>query len=120
MVCLSGISSWPHFAADSVEKVNHKNILIASCISKAIAGIATYPHEVLRTRLQTRTHRDVPKTSRSTLIDTSRTLIQQEGWKSLYRGLGTNLIRTVPSTAVSLWMYEYMKHEFVVMCKDGE
>ena len=74
------------------------------------ASIATYPHEVVRTRLQTQRRpimdlssdgmRKAPK--RTGLIYTTKKLIVMEGWRSLYRGLSVNLLRTVPNSAVTM------------------
>lgn len=70
------------------------------------ASIATYPHEVLRTRLQTYrrlkgasvdTHGQVPGVVRMAKI-----IVRNEGWRALYRGLSVNLVRTVPNSAVTM------------------
>jgi solute carrier family 25 folate transporter 32 len=43
------------------------------------------------------------------LTELMQEMIQKEGWSAFYRGLGTNMVRVVPSTALSLWLYEYLK-----------
>ena len=73
------------------------------------ASIATYPHEVLRTRLQT--YRKlvgkgtVPAGSDHRvpgIVGIAKTIVHNEGWRSLYRGLSVNLVRTVPNSAVTM------------------
>lgn len=84
-------------------------ILLCSSGSKMIASIATYPHEVLRTRLQ------IQKRSREAalgpasikapyegVVVTFRKIVAQEGATGLYRGMGVNLVRTVPSSALTI------------------
>ncbi|TPX57949.1 hypothetical protein SpCBS45565_g06598 [Spizellomyces sp. 'palustris'] len=108
------------------------SILVASAGSKMVASIGTYPHEVLRTRLQTQSARrqlthipdkicegpncpppappPPPKTGPKYrgLIHATKVILKEEGWHAFYRGLGTNLIRTVPASALSLWTYEVL------------
>lgn len=72
------------------------------------ASVATYPHEVVRTRLQTmRISREVFEnggTSRPStgIIRTTKDIIHNEGWRGLYRGLSVNLTRTVPNSAITM------------------
>jgi solute carrier family 25 (mitochondrial thiamine pyrophosphate transporter), member 19 len=48
------------------------------------------------------------------VIRTLLTIVQREGWKGLYRGLGVSLIKAAPASAVTMWTYEralnIMKH----------
>ncbi|EGN98044.1 hypothetical protein SERLA73DRAFT_182903 [Serpula lacrymans var. lacrymans S7.3] len=95
-------------------------ILLCSAISKMTASIATYPHEVVRTRLQTQrqpladdasSDGMVKRHIRRGLIYTTKKIIQKEGWTGLYKGLSINLVRTVPNSAVTMLTYELlMRH----------
>lgn len=40
------------------------------------------------------------------IVNTTRLILREEGVRGLYKGLTTNLIRTIPSAAISLWTYE--------------
>ncbi|KIJ65407.1 hypothetical protein HYDPIDRAFT_88335 [Hydnomerulius pinastri MD-312] len=72
--------------------------------AKCVASLITYPHEVLRTRLrQPRVNGVVKYTG---LLQTLRTVIAEEGARSLYGGLSAHLMRVVPNAAVMYSIYE--------------
>ncbi|KAK2465724.1 hypothetical protein APHAL10511_002268 [Amanita phalloides] len=102
---------------DSNKPLSSEKILMCSAISKMTASIATYPHEVIRTRLQTerRPLSDVSSDGMikpwGGIVHSTRKLIRKEGWTGLYKGLSVNLLRTVPNSAVTMLTYELlMRH----------
>lgn len=82
-------------------------VVLASIISKMVAGSITYPHEVIRTRIQTQKYyKDSSKIHYRGLFHTFYRIYHEEGWKNFYCGMRTNLIRTVPASVVTLLTFE--------------
>ena len=92
------------------ENLPSHQILICSSLSKACASITTYPHEVVRTRLQIQRGSQKgassgfgkqPRTVMG-IMDIIRLIARTDGLRGFYRGLAVNLTRTVPSSAMTI------------------
>ncbi|KAL7422834.1 hypothetical protein Q5752_002130 [Cryptotrichosporon argae] len=174
-------------SGDDTQALTPTSILLCSAFSKMVASLATYPHEVLRTRLQIQKRKTTPAPTAAAataavprpsshplysplvtgsnppvpentadpyrqgatngngnggngsaeptgsraqrapqastgtqgpakprrfrkggIVDTALKIKRQDGWSGFYRGLSINLVRTVPSSAVTMLTYELL------------
>ena len=95
------------------EQNNVFDFMVAAGFSKTVASICAYPHEVARTRLRQEEH-DGPRKYRS-FFQTLRVVYIEEGRAGLYGGLGTQLVRQVPNSAVMFMVYETI---ISIICAD--
>ncbi|KXS11659.1 mitochondrial carrier [Gonapodya prolifera JEL478] len=78
---------------------------VVAATAKLLASAATYPHEVVRTRLRERPP-DGTHSKYNGLIQTFRVVYREEGFRGLYGGMSTHLIRVVPNAAIMFTVYE--------------
>uniref|UniRef100_A0A3B5L6U9 Solute carrier family 25 member 36a n=1 Tax=Xiphophorus couchianus TaxID=32473 RepID=A0A3B5L6U9_9TELE len=75
-------------------------MMLAAATSKTCATTIAYPHEVIRTRLREE------GTKYRSFFQTLATVPREEGYRALYRGLATHLVRQIPNTAIMMCTYE--------------
>ncbi|OMJ21144.1 Mitochondrial folate transporter/carrier [Smittium culicis] len=108
--------------------------LAMSSLSKLFASIATYPYQVIRTRmmqgspintstssaLNSTTSKPISSTATSSttttpynkLGSTISHIFKTEGLQGFYKGLGPNIIRVLPGTMITFLVYENMSKFF--------
>ncbi|EPY49654.1 NAD transporter [Schizosaccharomyces cryophilus OY26] len=89
---------------DFFETQRNIHIILAATLSKITASAITYPHEVLRTRLQSL---DAPTHNSMALL--IRDIWRMEGWRKYYAGMGTNFLRTIPASSVTILSFEIVR-----------
>lgn len=81
-------------------------IFLQAAFAKAIAIVATYPHEVVRTRLREQATSGTFKYTG--FMQTLKMIAKEEGRKGLYGGMDIHLFRSVPNAAIMFLSYELM------------
>jgi Mitochondrial carrier protein len=91
------------------ENLRPSHILVASSLSKILASGVFYGHEVVRVRMQVDLRAYPGRSEPARMVALARDILRTEGVRGLYRGFGTNLIRTVPACMLTFTTYELAK-----------
>lgn len=101
------------------DDLGHLDVVIASNIAKSMACILTYPHVVLRSRLQDfqgyKHQNDYYQIRSSPHMITIRETIyntwRNEGIKGFYGGLGADLVKVLPTNTLLMLTFEYVRQK---------
>lgn len=79
-------------------------LFCSAAAAKFVAICASYPHEVVRTRLREQATNGVFRYKG--FVPTLVRIGREEGFRGLYSGLGMHLVRSVPNAAIMFLSYE--------------
>ncbi|KAM7189636.1 Mitochondrial carrier domain containing protein [Naviculisporaceae sp. PSN 640] len=89
------------------DQVSNEATIVLSTVSKLVAGVITYPLQVLRSRLQ---NYDAEQQFGKGVRGVVRKLWLEEGPRGFYRGMVPGVIRVLPATWVTFLVYENVKY----------
>lgn len=100
----------------STRKLSKVKYFFSAALSKGVASILTYPHEVARTRMREQARAGLFKYKG--MWQTLRVIAKEEGRAGLYSGMGVHLLKVVPNSALMFLTYELVNSwlgEFTVV-----
>ncbi|OCH92696.1 mitochondrial carrier [Obba rivulosa] len=106
------LGSYESMKAYLAKKGQHKTgpLLLAAMFAGALGGIAGNPADILLVRMTSDSIRPPEKRyNYSNAVTGLVTLIKQEGWGGLTRGLGTNITRAILMNGSQVGSYDYFK-----------
>jgi solute carrier family 25 folate transporter 32 len=89
------------------EHMGNEATIVLSTAAKAVAGVTTYPLQVLRSRLQ---HYEAEALYGRGIRGVVGRLWAEEGWRGFYRGMVPGVVRVLPATWVTFLVYENVRY----------
>eukprot|EP00741_Cyanophora_paradoxa_P011147 tig00020553_g10768.t1 len=86
----------------SLPSLNFRSQILASTLGSVAATLITSPFDVVKVRVQA-------SSSHAGSMQAFANIVRHEGPLALWRGVGPGLVMTVPSSALYLSSYEYLK-----------
>ncbi|KAF2229023.1 succinate/fumarate mitochondrial transporter-like protein [Viridothelium virens] len=81
---------------------------IIGLISGAMGPLSNAPIDTIKTRLQ-KTPAEPGETALSRILNISKAMFKQEGFRAFYMGITPRVMRVAPGQAVTFTVYEYLK-----------
>jgi solute carrier family 25 folate transporter 32 len=88
------------------EKMQPHDYLLLGILSKSVASVATFPYQLVKTRMQVR---DTHFHRQDGILATVRSVWTREGIAGFYRGVVPATIRTAPHAAIMFATYEIFR-----------
>jgi len=96
---------------------SHAHAWAASALAGGISGAWTwamiYPLDVIKSRIQTG---PLERELRQGMWTVGRDIVEERGWRGLFRGLGVTLVRAFPVNAIIFPVYEFV----LIQLGDGD
>jgi solute carrier family 25 protein 33/36 len=89
------------------EQLSKTTYFCSAAAAKMIAAIATYPHEVARTRLREQAKNGIYRYTG--MWQALGVIAKEEGRHGLYSGMGVHLMKVVPNSALMFLTYEIVR-----------
>ncbi|CAD5110871.1 unnamed protein product [Dimorphilus gyrociliatus] len=94
--------------SDKNGKISPINAMVAGSAGGVVAVIATYPMDMVKTRL-TAQHADLSKAKYKGIVHAFKVIAAEEGALSLYKGMGTSIIGVIPFAGATFMAYEILE-----------
>lgn len=113
----STAASYLHNDSTAIEKLPTATVAMCAASAGAIAAACTTPLDVIKTRIQTQGDVVVVKSSPASLKYQStwhaaRSIAFTEGASGLFRGISARVLWIMPSTAITMSIFEFLKARF--------
>ena len=102
------LKQWRRQSKKTTELTN-VDTLVTSSLSKVFAGTLTYPHQLVRARMQTYDPSNTAPVRSIGVVNTVKSVWVNEGITGFYKGMFPNLLRVIPSTCVTFLVYENVR-----------
>ena len=93
---------------DGGHRLDAFELMLAASVSKMVASTVTYPHEVVRTKMQISGSGPFRG-----FWSTLSYVLERDGVRGLYRGCLANLLRTTPAAAITLTTFEVIHRTII-------
>jgi len=84
-------------------------LLLCGTASSTCGQLASYPLALVRTKLQAQARQQVQSKQQDGMVSVFRTIVKENGFMGLYRGLTPNIMKVAPAVSIGYVVYENLK-----------